>query len=203
LLRARPHSLSPSVEAGKAINSIFNHVCCSGNMPRAVKQPDYVFALQNSLSAAVLISLFLSQLFAYLLYLNPRSEWLWAWSIGIGRFTLPVLDVYDLVAPTNPVLSCTVLALFSLVPICAQLKRHWLGTSISGHIALGIYVMCLAAAIDRGTYSQDFASRFEAFDPATFDFNERTVAFAGLALIILCALNHVFFFRNMGANGRA
>lgn len=171
-------------------------------MSRAIEQHRYVFALQNSLSAAVLISLFLSQLFAYLLYLNPRSEWLWSWSMTIGRFTHPVLDLYDLFAPANPILSCALLALFSMTPLMAQLRRHWLGTSISGHIALAICVLCLAAAVDRRSHSQAFASRLAAFDPATFDFNERTVAFAGATLIILCALNHVFFFRHIGANPR-
>lgn len=171
-------------------------------MAMATEQHRFVLALQNSLSTAVFVSLFLSQLFSYLLYLDPRSEWLWAWSITIGRFTFPILDIYDFFAPANPILSCALLALFSSCPLIAQLKRHWLATSISGHVALSICAVCLAAAVDRGWHSNDFASRLAAFDPAAFDFNEGTVAFAGIILIILCALNHVFFFRHVGAGAR-
>jgi hypothetical protein len=144
--------------------------------------------------------LFLSQLFAYLLYFDPGREWLWAWALTVGRFTSPILDVYDQFAPANPMLSVLILGLLSCFPFWAWLKRSWLYTAVSCHVSLGICMIGLTAAVDRGWYSEDIPERFATFNPATFDFSEGLVAFTAVALIILCGSSHVFFFRHVSTS---
>jgi hypothetical protein len=161
------------------------------------RQLNRLGAAQCGLAAVVFGMLFLSQLFAYLLYLNPQCEWLWAWALTVGPFTTPILDIYDLFAPGNPILSSSILASLSCLPLLACVRRNWLGTSISGHVALGICIIGLSTAIDRGWYSEDLASRLVAFDPAMFDSREWVVAFTAAALTIFCGANHVRFFQHM------
>ncbi len=155
------------------------------------------FTLQCAVAAGVFCVFFLAQLFAYLLYLNPRSEWLWFLSVRLNREARPILDLFDQVFPLAPLASCAILASLCLVPLAFCFRRSWLGISAFGHMALLVALFPVNIAMraaDAGTAyaSLSYAAGFAARNTIT-DF----WLLAACILLPLCILNHVAFFRDL------
>ena len=156
----------------------------------------FPFALQSTLAAGVFCVFFLAQLFAYLLYLYPRSEWLWFLSVRLNREARPILELFAAAFPLPPLVSCAIWAGFCLVPLVFCFRRSWLGTSVFGHIALlvALFPVNIAMRADAG------ASYASLGDVAEFAARNTFTGFwllAACALLPLCILNHIAFFRDL------
>lgn len=153
-------------------------------------------ALQSSLSAAVFGYFFLAQLLAYLLYLDPRSTWLWFLSPRLNREAAPLLDLFDAVLPVHLVLSCAVLAGFCALPLVYFFRRSWLGTAASGHLALIAALVPIIMAAKAGGGSSASASLSGMADFAAGDITSVWLLLVAV-LLPLCVMNHVTFFRDL------
>jgi hypothetical protein len=149
------------------------------------------------LAAGVLGVFFLAQLFAYLLYLYPRSEWLWFLSVRLNREARPILDLLDAAFTLPPLVSCAVLAGFCAVPLVFCLRRSWLGTSVFGHIALLVALLPVSIAMQEASVPASYASLADAAELAARNINTSFWLLAACALLPLCILNHVAFFRDL------
>ena len=161
------------------------------------------FALQCVLAAGIFSVFFLAQSSAYLLYLYPRSEWLWFLSIRLNREARPILDLLGDALPRAPFVSCAVLAALCFVPLVFCVRRSWLGTSTIGHVALLIALFPVGIAIQGA--SAGAASYASLADVAEFATRHTVTAFwllAACALLPLCVLNHVAFFSDMRRRAR-
>lgn len=166
-------------------------------MGRITSPSGLVAALQSSLSAGVFALFFFAQLFAYLLYLYPRSEWLWFLSPLLNREARPLLDLFDAVLPAHPVYSCAVLASICLIPLVFLYRKNWLGMSVSGHLALIFALVPLAIAIQNGGGSSASASLSDMVDFASGHIATSFWLLVVSGLLPLCLLNHVTFFREV------
>ena len=97
--------------------------------------PTRFFAVQNAASALVFGAVAATHASAWLLSLDPRSEWLWFTTIRLNRLTSPVLETYYSWAPAGAVVSLAVLAAICLAPLLAQARKSWLATAVCGHVA--------------------------------------------------------------------
>jgi hypothetical protein len=156
------------------------------------------FTLQCALAAGVFCVFFLAQSFAYLLYLYPRSEWLWFLSVRLNREARPMLELFDRAFPLTPVASCAVLAVFCLVPLLFCFRRSWLGISAFGHIALLVALLPVNIAIQQaGGGAVSYASLADVADFAARNTSTGFWLLTAAALLPLCILNHVAFFRGL------
>jgi hypothetical protein len=149
---------------------------------------------ENSIAAAVFLFLLAAQSLAYLLYCYPGSELLWALSVPFNRLAAPVLDPLDAWLGVGPLTSIAMLGAVAAAPVLAHLGRNWLGTSVSGHVALAVSVVLTAGAMQRAQTHQVSASLAPIFDPSAFDMSSTGLALATAALVVLCGLNHIVFF---------
>lgn len=149
---------------------------------------------ENSIATAVFLFLLAAQLLAYLLYCYPGSESLWALSVPFNRLAAPVLGPLDAWLGLGPLASLAMLGAVAALPVLAHLGRNWLGTSVSGHVALAVSVVLTAGAMQRAETHQASASLSPIFDPSAFDMSSTGLILATAALVVLCGLNHVVFF---------
>ena len=156
-----------------------------------------IYAIQNSLAALVFALLLMAQGVAYLLYLNPSSELLWALTIFLNRVAAPVLSVFDFGFGHGPFLSLTVLATAVVVPLLAWRARYWFGTAVSGHAALALCVVLTVGAVRRIGESQRSASLLPFADLPPVDSNALCLALVTIAMAILCIINHAMFFHKV------
>lgn len=152
------------------------------------------FALQCLLAACVFCVFFLAQSFAYLLYLYPRSEWLWFLSVKFNREAKPVLDLFDAAFPLTPLASCAILAGFCLVPLVFCFKRSWLGISAFGHLALLVALFPVSIAMQDASAEVSYASLAGVAEFAARNTSTSIWAMAACVLLPLCILNHIAFF---------
>ena len=156
-----------------------------------------VFAVQNLLAALVFALLLASQALAYLLYMYPSVETLWALTISFNRLTGPMHATADFGMGQGPFVSMAVLTAAAVLPILAWRRRHWLGTAVSGHVALAICVVLTFGAIRRAETGKMSASLFPLIDPASMGASALSLAAVTSILVALCCLNHVMFFRRI------
>jgi hypothetical protein len=155
----------------------------------------FPFAVQCALATGVFSVFFLAQSFAYLLYLDPRSEWLWFLSLRLNREAGPILELFDAAFPLSPLASCATLAGTCLIPLAFYLRRSWLGMSASGHIALFVTILPMSYAMhNAGGPTASYASLSDVAALATHSAITGFWVFAACALVPLCVLNHVAFF---------
>jgi hypothetical protein len=153
------------------------------------------FAVQCALATGVFSVFFLAQSFAYLLYLDPRSEWRWFLSLRLNREAGPILEIFDAAFTHKPVESCVMLAGICLIPLAFYLRRSWLGMSVSGHLALFVTILPMNFALHKaGGSTASYASLSDAAALATHSAITGFWVFAACALVPLCVLNHVAFF---------
>jgi hypothetical protein len=147
------------------------------------------------MSAAVFGVLLTAQLSALLLYLQPRSEWLWFLSVKLNRISDPALQFYDSYLPVGPVLSCFLLALLFAMPLLVQARRSWLGASLLGHLALLICVSSAADELEQASVHYDYASLDDFVSVVTFNWSTTTVIAATAAFLVVCPLNHFLYMK--------
>ena len=158
-----------------------------------------VYAVQNALAACLFLLLLTSEALAYLLNSFPSTEMLWELTIAANRIGGPFLAVADQ-AIQLPFALLFILAIAVAVPIIAYRRRSWLGTAISGHVALGLSVMLTYEAMKRAQTGHMTASLSQAFDPRILDSNAMSLIIVTLVMSVLCLLNHFMFFaRRKGA----
>ena len=154
-----------------------------------------VFIVQNSLAALVFGLLLTSELLAYLLFQYPSADILWTLSIPFNRISGPVISSIDFGFGKGPLASMAVLAAAVSLPLLALRRRNWLGTAVSGHVALAVCVVLTFGAVRRATTGSMSASLSPIIDPASMDANAVSLAIVSTVLVVLCFLNHVAFFR--------
>jgi hypothetical protein len=155
------------------------------------------FVLQCALASGVFYVFFLAQSSAYLLYLNPRSEWLWFLSVKLNREAKPILDLFDAALPLTPLASCAVLAGLCVVPLVFCIGRSWLGISVLGHVALVVALFPVAIAMQDAGKAASYASLANIAELVVRNTITGFWLMAACMLLPLCVLNHVAFFRNV------
>ena len=152
-----------------------------------------VYAVQNGLAACLFLLLLAAEALAYLLHSFPSVEMLWVLAISANRIAGPFLGAADH-AIQMPFALLAILAFAVVVPIIAFLRRNWLGTAISGHVALGLCVMLTYEALKRENTGHLTASNATIFDPAILNSSTVSLIAVTCVMAILCLLNHVMFF---------
>jgi hypothetical protein len=152
-----------------------------------------VYAVQNGMAACIFLLLLTAETLAYLLHSFPSVEMLWVLTISANRIAGPFLSVADH-AIQMPFVLLAVLAFTVVVPIVAYRRRSWLGTAVSGHVALGLCVMLTYEAMKRENTGHLTASNAMAFDPAILNSGILSLIAVTLVMAILCLLNHIVFF---------
>ena len=132
-----------------------------------------VYLVQNAMAACLFLSLLAAEGVAYLLHAFPSVEILWALSISANRIAGPFLGTADHLIGL-PFALLAILALATVLPLASYRLRSWLGTAISGHVALGLFVMLTYGALRRAATGHimanlSMASLANTFDPALLE----------------------------------
>ena len=154
-----------------------------------------VFAWQNLLAAAVFTTLVAGDCVAFFLHAYPSSEILWRMSIPLRRLTSAFSDVLGNLTGNNPAVPFLLLACCVAVPLWAYCQRHLMTTAILGHAALGGCVLMLATAFERTYQSRTVADLSSVLDSSILTTSTVTLGLAAIAMLVLCGLNHVIYFR--------
>ena len=152
-----------------------------------------VYAAQNGIAACLFLLLLTAETSAYLLHSFPSMEMLWRVTISANRITGSLLGALDH-AIQLPFVLLAILAIAVVVPILAYRRRSWLGTAISGHVALGLCVMLTFEAMKQVQAGHLTASLSAAFDPAILNSSTISLIVVTLVMAVLCLLNHFMFF---------
>ena len=152
-----------------------------------------VYAMQNALAASLFFLLLATEALAYLLHSFPRVEILWALTISTNRIAGPLLAMADR-AIQLPFALLFILAIIVVIPAISYWRRSWLGTAISGHVALGLCVMLTYEAMKRESTGHLTASLTTAFDPAILNSSTMSLIAVTCVMAVLCLLNHIMFF---------
>ena len=152
-----------------------------------------VYAVQNGMAACLFLLLLAAEALAYLLHSFPSVEILWMLTISANRIAGPFLNVADHLIQL-PFALLAILALAVLVPIISYRCRSWLGTAISGHVALGLCVMLTFEALRRAHEGRSTASLSQVFDTAILNSGIVSLIAVTLVMAVLCLLNHIVFF---------
>jgi hypothetical protein len=161
-----------------------------------------LFGIQNFLSLGVFFTLAYAQLFAYALYIYPHSEWLWFLSLKLNRLSDPVFSILDGLTLFRHLPLWVVLWSLCILPFYADRHKSWLGTALLGHIALGLCIVCGSGFIDRLLFPPVSADAGAPVMPQVIHWNVWIVIAAAAIMAILCALNHIVYFRNVMAAAR-
>lgn len=154
---------------------------------------NHTYAVQNGMAACVFLLLLSAESLAYLLHSFPSVEILWMLTISVNRIAGPVLSVADHLIQL-PFALLAILALAVVVPIISYRCRSWLGTALSGHVALGLCVMLTFEALRRAHEGRSMASLSQVFDIAILNSSILSLFAVTLVMAVLCLLNHIVFF---------
>jgi hypothetical protein len=154
-----------------------------------------LFWAQNALSFAVFLTLALSQLFAYALYLYPRSEWLWFLSVSFNRLVESALLLLEGTPLLNAAPQGLLLLMLCALPALALVRRSWLGTALTGHLALGLCAACGLKYVDQILFPAVSVSNGAAVALPPMSWNATILVVGTLLLAVLCTLNHILFLK--------
>lgn len=152
-----------------------------------------IYATQNGLAACLFLLLLIAETSAYLLHSFPSAKMLWMLTISTNRIAGPILGKADH-AIQWPFAVPGILAFAVIASFFAYQRRSWLGTAISGHVALGLSVMLTFEAMKRSQTGHLTASLSGAFDPAILNGSTTSLVAVTLVMSVLCLLNHFMFF---------
>ena len=162
---------------------------------RAVVMSSRSFLIQNGLATLVFTALLFTQTVTYLLYLYPGSELLWALTINGNRMFGPVFQSFDFEFGLGPLAAIAVLSAMAIFPAVSLARNSWLGTAVAGHVALATCVVLTAGAMQRASVASVTASLVPVIEHGMRDSRSVFLALMTIALVVLCLLNHVVFFR--------
>jgi hypothetical protein len=171
-------------------------------MSQVLRNARHLGAIQNILSAMVFALLAAAHASAVVLSLGMRNEWSWFVSIHLNRITAPALDLYYEWIAFGSFMTLGLLIALCLLPLWAQSRHSWMGTSIAGHLALGTSVLLLSVALQRAAPDVKSASlgdipvRLAEFTSTT------TLLVLTVALGLLCIVNHIAFFADQQTKSR-
>ena len=156
-----------------------------------------VYAVQNGIAACLFLLLLTAEASAYLLHSFPSVETFWVLTISTNSIAGSILGMADQVIQL-PFVLLGILAIAVVVPFIAYRRRSWLGTAISGHVALGLCAMLTFEAMKRAQAGHLTASLSGAFDPAILNTSTTSLIVVTLVMAVLCLLNHFMFFSRRG-----
>ena len=171
-------------------------------MSKVLRSARHLGAIQNILSAMVFALLAAAHASAVVLSLGMRNEWSWLVSIHLNRIAAPALDLYYEWIAFGSFMTLGLLIALCLLPLWAQSRHSWMGTSIAGHLALGTSVLLLSVALQRAAPDVKSASlgdipvRLAEFTSTT------TLLVLTVALGLLCIVNHIAFFADQQTKSR-
>ncbi len=154
-----------------------------------------VFAWQNFLAAAVFIALVSGDCVAYLLNIFPASDTLWRVVIPLQKLSRPFSDVLGEMTANNPAVPFLLLVSCLLLPLWAYRRRNLITTAALGHTALAGCVMMLFSCLGSANQTRSVANLSFVFDPDILSTSTVTLVLAAFAMLVLCGLNHVIYFR--------
>ncbi len=154
-----------------------------------------VFAWQNMLAAGVFTTLVAGDCAAFFLNAFPASETLWRVTIPLQRMAHPISETLGVMTANNPVVPFLLLAISLALPLWAYKQRHLITTAVLGHTALAGCVLMLATTMERSYRPRSVADLSVILDSSMLSTSSVTLALAALAMLVLCGLNHVFYFR--------
>jgi len=171
-------------------------------MIKVLRTARHLGTIQNVLSAMVFALLAAAHASAVVLSLGMRNEWSWLVSIHLNRIAAPALDLYYEWIAFGSFMTLGLLIALCLLPLWAQSRHSWMGTSIAGHLALGTSVLLLSVALQRAAPDVKSASlgdipvRLAEFTSTT------TLLVLTVALGLLCIVNHIAFFADQQTKSR-
>ena len=152
-------------------------------------------ALQNGASLSLFLALLFAHVLCYGLYLFPGSLLMWQLAVPVNRVFGPMLLTFDFSFGHGPAAAFAVLGMLAMVPILSYLRRYWLGTAISGHLALAVCGVLTWGALIRASHSSVSASLGPVLDGGSIDMQTFILATLTLLLTGFCAFNHFEFCR--------
>ncbi len=157
-----------------------------------------IYLVENTMAALVFMTLLSANSLAYLLYNYPGSELLWRLSIPVGRAAAPVsLALENAFRHYALTVSICLLAGCILLPVYSYIRRSWLGTAVSGHIALAGIALMIANFADNELKITLTASNHWIINT---DLLNGRIVMAGVVfavMLVLCILNHIMFFKRI------
>ena len=159
--------------------------------------------MQNGMAAILFLFLLLAEGAAYLLDKFPSVEFFWWLAITTNRIAGSVLDSAGRMAQSATLVPAF-LVFAVLVALASYARKNWLGTAISGHVALGIGVLITSEAMKRASVGHlTVASLDPGFNPAVLTSGTVSLALLTFSMAVLCLGNHIMFFtRRRESNGR-
>jgi hypothetical protein len=153
------------------------------------------YAVQNTLAVIVFGGLVLTNVLAILLHSFPGQELLWVASLHFHRVFGKLLDLAVFGGGLAPELSLALLLCLAIFPVWSFLRRNWLGTAVSGHVALALCVLIAWDAIHSATITLHSASLVPIVSQGMRDINAAVFVTMAAAAFVLCIINHIVFFR--------
>ena len=152
-------------------------------------------ALQNGASLSLFLALLFAHALCYGLYLYPGSLLMWQLAVPVNRVFGPLLLNFDFSFGQGPAAAFAVLGMLTIAPLLSYRNRHWLGTAVSGHLALAVCAVLTWGALLRASKTSVAASLAPVLNGGSIDM--RTIILATLTLLLagFCAFNHVEFYR--------
>ena len=168
-------------------------------MHREMLRSRAIYVLQNGMAVGLFGLLFIAEASAYLLNAYPNWEFTWWLSLNSNRLVGSLLNIGDSVLKI-PYLLLAILAASVVLPIIALRRRSWLGTAISGHVALGAGVVISQNALLQVQHDRAVASLSAALDPTIMSPSALWFCTTTLVMLALCVLNHFMFFARIKSN---
>ena len=154
-----------------------------------------MFAVQRVLAAFLFGLIFSAYLFAYLLYLFPSTAILWRLSVPLNHLMQPVTSPIDSSMFADPRLLLLIFLACMIAPLTPFVRRTWLATAIVGHVALAIGVIVVSGNIQMVFTTTRSASLLPLAALDNLGAGTWGLALTTVILVVLCALNHIVFFR--------
>ncbi len=161
-----------------------------------------VFAWQNILAGLVFTTLVAGDCLAWLLNLFPASEILWRVTVPLFKLTRAFSEMLGYATGNAPAVPFLLLLVSLALPLWAYAKRNLITTAALGHLSLAACVFMLASTVQRNINPRDVADLSRVFDPTAMSMSFMTLSLATLAMLGLCGLNHVFYFRQLMLRGK-
>ena len=162
-------------------------------MTKQLLKSPTVYAIQNGLAACLFALLLVSESSAYVLHWFPTSEYTWWVSLTASRLAGPILNIADHLLQV-PFLLLFILVAAVILPYVAYRRRSWLGTAISGHVALGVGIFTTFNSLLQVGHDHNVASLSQTIDPTILSPTAWGFCSITLTMAVLCILNHFMFF---------
>ena len=170
-------------------------------MSKQILKSPAIYAIQNGLATCLFLLLLIAEGSAYALNIFPSSEYAWRISLTANRLAGPILNIGDDLLQV-PFLLLFVLAGAVILPYVAYRRRSWLGTAISGHVALGVGIFTSFNSLLQVGHDHNVASLSQTIDPSILSPTAWGFCSITVTMAVLCILNHFMFFARVRHGSR-